>query len=1631
MNEDEQTQSAFSAPNRRDAYLQNKAEQKGLSYTDILFDNIFGLDNEYESAGEAVKKAFVEDPYGTIGGMATSAYEGAVDFVRNPYEGVKGIVEETAGSIKRVATENLDEKLNRMYGVTYEEATPDQVTKARESNASDVMTVAGVIPAAKVVGAVGKELTQGIVDLLPERRVDLTETKLPYKATLGPRAGSGKERPSDKKAEALGFKDTVYHSSTREQEGFSGEFTEFDLGKTTGGLRTGQDLLGVHVGTARAAAERNYYARGEDKGELKGYTMELRARTDDPVTKEEIAKLLNKKPKEFFDKPTGPFSEKDLKVLLNQYNDLLYKSKDRDYISAANAKERERVTAIKMRKELAREGFTHIPYINDVEDPGSTSLIMLVDRPKGSPAVLRDATAEFDPKKITSPDLRFAEGGMTLDEQTLNAFSKSKADRARYSAARLVPYIPEQKGLSYTDLLFDNIFGIDNDYETGGEAFRKAFQEDSLGTIKDVAVNTATGLAEGLKDLVTKPVETVEKTFMSAYDAADRITGESLDERLKRMYGVSYKNATDDQVTKAREATASDAMATAAIVPALKGASLVGKGAAKAAAVDVLPELAQSANAIIRLDDVFRGEGKITTSLATATKPYAVRLTGQSQIDDMIKSGTIRPKEGGYGKDKKSTLYFGEMDEAIPNSVFTRPTEGKEYSIVADSSKIAGREGPIPLDDLLHIWTKKDGELVDVLPEIRQKNTSFDQTSDALGTAVLGATLTAKPKLTKPRMFATTEDGKLKLNPESLMEFYSPTVDAIKSMEFPSKGYKGSELVKFLQTKAPGVRRAELDAMDIGIDPMKRYTREEAVALAEKKAYKVTAKEYDDPANTSIQRQQVKDREVSSTTLVVDAVPNSPDSPAFYPNLDRTHYNDSTIAHSRVSIRENNNGENYLLVEEIQSDLVQKGAAKSRGPVSRDVAYSELLENMPMGKDDKAFFKKNKEALTEYFKIGSEDTRLSKAKKDGLPVSAEEEAKLEARRAKLRETFDIEEMGRAFGNKDYDAKTFLDRITNYSYESPPIAEKRMRAIGKSPLTEDSDAVRLALQVAMSKASQEGVSSIVIPNLQRIVTSGRARLGSKEYDSYMAKSSGFTKTYKDGVQNFISQLKEQFGDGIQIKTIDLPYFSDKGYANGVEQTLDNTAIQIDFSGLKDVDFNIGSFAEGGMVEEEQMNRLMQQGGMADDGMSREPVTGNNIPPGALASEVRDDVDAKLSGGEYVVPADVLRYYGVRFFEDLRSQAKQGMMEMESAGRIGGVPVDPRGVPMQGQDEELTPEEEQMLAQAMSGMAEGGTVFNRGDFTMDSNAMTSKVYFNPTTGKKQSINFLGGQPLGGIPDGFVPWTQALQDTYDATKPATPKPKKKNNNGDDGFGNPEVTTNSYDAWADENYEAITNDPFKFGMDLLKNPNDDGGLFGVLTGKDKDILNIAGANAALKRLEAQNKVDSPEYRALTEEVKKYVGGLSLVEKGLISTGVVGMGNQYDAAIRRKEGENPPATPAPTPASATVKPDGGTNDNDNDDNNGGTSYRPPVKDSSGGSFTNSGYSPASTPAAPAATPTPKPVTRFEANQYTSNNPPAPRPAPKPLTKFEANQFTSLAKGGLVAKPKKPRAKTKGLAGKQ
>lgn len=60
--------------------------------------------------------------------------------------------------------------------------------------------------------------------------------------------------------------------------------------------------------------------------------------------------------------------------------------------------------------------------------------------------------------------------------------------------------------------------------------------------------------------------------------------------------------------------------------------------------------------------------------------------------------------------------------------------------------------------------------------------------------------------------------------------------------------------------------------------------------------------------------------------------------------------------------------------------------------------------------------------------------------------------------------------------------------------------------------------------------------------------------------------------------------------------------------------------------------------------------------------------SGVPPGSLAHEVADDVPAKLSEGEFVFSADVVRYYGLKTLNDMMEHARQNLRGMQADGNI---------------------------------------------------------------------------------------------------------------------------------------------------------------------------------------------------------------------------------------------------------------------------------------------------------------------------------------------------------------------------
>ena len=91
------------------------------------------------------------------------------------------------------------------------------------------------------------------------------------------------------------------------------------------------------------------------------------------------------------------------------------------------------------------------------------------------------------------------------------------------------------------------------------------------------------------------------------------------------------------------------------------------------------------------------------------------------------------------------------------------------------------------------------------------------------------------------------------------------------------------------------------------------------------------------------------------------------------------------------------------------------------------------------------------------------------------------------------------------------------------------------------------------------------------------------------------------------------------------------------------------------------------AKGGNIEKQM--EMFQDGGLKDEGGTKDPVSGNDVPPGATQEEVRDDIPAQLSEGEFVFPADVVRYIGLEKLMRLRQEAKMGLKMMEEMGQMG--------------------------------------------------------------------------------------------------------------------------------------------------------------------------------------------------------------------------------------------------------------------------------------------------------------------------------------------------------------------------
>ena len=232
-------------------------------------------------------------------------------------------------------------------------------------------------------------------------------------------------------------------------------------------------------------------------------------------------------------------------------------------------------------------------------------------------------------------------------------------------------------------------------------------------------------------------------------------------------------------------------------------------------------------------------------------------------------------------------------------------------------------------------------------------------------------------------------------------------------------------------------------------------------------------------------------------------------------------------------------------------------------------------------------------------------------------------------------------------------------------------------------------------------------------------------------------------------------------------------------------------------------------------ESQMDEILSK--------TKDPVSGNTAPVGAMPAEVRDDIPIMASPNEFMIDAATRRYYGTEFFEGLQDAAKQGFQRIkkgeESFFRDDELEIEEEAQKMfeGGEVEDKQEELKQNLASGTSGYGGTGAMFLGFEF---------KTYVHPTKPDIQ-ISFFNGRPLRPIPEGY---------TLKATTPVEVRKQKEVSNNEGGDGNrpdpPEPTFRNtpIDKW--------TKDMFKnYSSSMQDNPN-----AGQPSGLEKGLLFTVG---------------------------------------------------------------------------------------------------------------------------------------------------------------------------------------------
>jgi len=794
-------------------------------------------------------------------------------------------------------------------------------------------------------------------------------------------------------------------------------------------------------------------------------------------------------------------------------------------------------------------------------------------------------------------------------DQTQRAFSLSGSNVGKVRG--LGPKDPNYKGTGYGPLIAGNIAEV-----------ASVIADDPVGFAKDTAV----GVYEEGKDFLSRPIDYSKEVVQEVVESAADLKNKDINARLQEKYGVTFEQATPEQVDDIRQSILSDSMTASGLIPAAGLVGAAAKLSIKNANIDKAMSLGETEGSVFKgklnLIHGFNPPEDAPDLIPTFTTSEKYGGERYGELDGGDTLGGSYGSTGVYLENPSDPLFFND-----PNIVGFYAPKTAEVSAEFNKAFILRPNTIKELEKITGI------NLKETLPKIKngeltEKNYLAEEQGEAISKKLkeLGYDgLIVKDFFVGDKEIAVFDKY------ESLLSKIRAESQKKYGKAIPEEGTKERQKIRTLYRKQN--RELEKIYNKVGIHPL--LTQPQIIHL--KPETLKTKKVFPE----SLQ---------SDPAQVIDLLGTQPvqgeKTPSYLKNISNKVLSKNIpleIKPSEYGFRQDNPGESYTKTKQ---KIAEDKAKEYKG----EGGSIEKLLTGPITGTMGGNFKKS---------LFLDTTFLSKIK------GANDE---------VRRSGDIkyEDLKKIVEEKGFDPE---QKVFGYDFKPEGIAN--------------------AISIGVNHKGQA------------FLLEGNTRVAlAKEMD----------------IPSVRAEVKYFNG----AEEIDSPY-SPKNILKYAE---------------KPKEFN-----KGGTAMKDQMEMNFGKAETVD------PVSGNDVPPGSLPIEVRDDIPARLSEGEYVVPADVVRYYGVKFFEDLRTGAKIGLQQMDADGRIGGEPIEPQQTELS--EEDLDSIVQQAMQEQQPIMAnEGGVVgYQMPDYLKNKFAGSSVFDYNPTNKPKAADEIIEDAATPTCPPGYT--------------------------------------------------------------------------------------------------------------------------------------------------------------------------------------------------------------------------------------------------------------------------------------